>query len=138
MGKGRWPSRRDLKEAIKETFFDTELLDPRSYDKHTVAEAKERHAAFLSLQDEEFFTIFRRAASEYTLQEDYDNTEKQRKSARSQQHTRPAASKIEKKSNNLAPDRQHSKKAAALKLMPNKASMSYPIHFRMLCYCFNY
>ena len=75
MGKGRWSSQRDLKEVIKETFFDMELLDPSSYDKHnTVDDSKERQATFLSVQDKEFLTIFRHAASKYTLQEDYDNT----------------------------------------------------------------
>lgn len=121
MNKGRWPHRRDLERIIKEKLFDTGLIDPRSYNKNTVAEAKEYHTIFSSLKDEEFIILFRRAASEYTLEEDYDNIEKLSKSASSQQQKNPAASKTKTTSNNLAPSQQHNK-SAALKLVPNKVS----------------
>ena len=76
MTKGRWCYRRDLGKVIKTTLFDTEKINPRSYDKSLVVEAKHNHIQFSQLDNEEWFAAFRRAASECILEEDLDEVEK--------------------------------------------------------------
>ena len=52
--------------------FDAEGINPGSYDKSAVVEAKHKHSQFSSLADEEWFAAFRRAASDYILEEDHN------------------------------------------------------------------
>ena len=72
---GRWIDRRSLGTAIKATLFqsNSNRVDPREYTKSTALQAKRQHKQFSSVEDEEWFTAFRRAASEYNLVEDYKN-----------------------------------------------------------------
>ena len=55
---------------IKKKLFDAGDIDSRSYNKSVLVEVKNKHDQFPSLDKEEWFTAFRRAASEYILKKD--------------------------------------------------------------------
>ena len=70
-----WELRKDLVDTIKEILFDSEEIDPEDYDKSDISAAKSRHSDFNLIDDEVWFTTFRRAACEYNLQKDHEEVE---------------------------------------------------------------
>jgi len=74
-GRGAWPREKKVSSTIKETLFDTGLVDPRSYDKPEIAAAKCKHSDFSTLDDDVWCVAFRRAACEYNLREDHKEVE---------------------------------------------------------------
>ena len=75
MDGGTWLDMIKIGNAIKVTLFDSGKIDPQSYDKSTVVNAKSNHQQFFSLDDEEWFTAFRCAASKYNLKSDHEEVE---------------------------------------------------------------
>ena len=75
MDSGTWLNRIKIGNAIKVILFDSGKIDPQSYDKSTVVNAKSNHQQFVSLDDKEWFTAFRRAASKYNLKSDHEEVE---------------------------------------------------------------
>jgi adenylate kinase family enzyme len=75
MNIGNWSKRRELGEAIKRLLFDTNIVDPRSYNKSIAIAAKRHDKTFSSIEDGVWLTSFKRAASEYSLKLDHDEVE---------------------------------------------------------------
>jgi hypothetical protein len=67
-----WTDRQRLGELIKTTVFDLKLLDPKDYDKERITALKQLVNQFLGVDDNLFFTVFRRSASEFTLSKDLE------------------------------------------------------------------
>ena len=89
-----WPRRLNLGKAIKEKLFDTNLLNPRDYDKAALEQIRQHHREFASVDEDEWFIACRRAASEYKLAEDLNRVYVYGKatSKRDSGHNRPTHS----------------------------------------------
>ena len=74
-GRGAWPREKKVSSTIKETLFDTGLVDPRSYDKPEIAAAKCKHSDFSTIDDDVWCVAFRHAACEHNLREDHKEVE---------------------------------------------------------------
>ena len=73
--KVAWRREKEIASTIKETLFDTGVVNPRTCYKADVAAAKCKHSDFSTVDDDAWCVLFRRAACEYTLQEDHNEVE---------------------------------------------------------------
>ena len=67
MDSSEWRHGQKIGSWIKTIIFDQGLLDPRNYDKESILRIKQQIGQFSLVTDEQFYTAFRRSASEYTL-----------------------------------------------------------------------
>jgi hypothetical protein len=74
---GVWQFEKKLATTIKETLFDTGVVDPTSYNKADIIAAKYEHSDFL-IDEDVWCVAFRRAACEYNLQKDHEEVESRR------------------------------------------------------------
>jgi hypothetical protein len=73
-----WTDRKCLGDLIKSIVFDQKLLDPKDYDKQRIIALKKSVSIFSAVDEDLFFTAFRRSASEYLLLKDLDTVELRR------------------------------------------------------------
>ena len=64
-----------LGDLIKSVVFEQNFLDPNNYDKQRIAALKKSVSIFSAVDNNLFFTVFRRSASEYLLAKDLDTVE---------------------------------------------------------------
>lgn len=65
-----WEDQSRTVETIKATCFDTQDIDPEHLDRSTVVKAQSKHKLFALVNEEHFFCLFKRAASEWILAQD--------------------------------------------------------------------
>lgn len=67
-----WRNRAHIVKLIKEICFDSGVIDPRNqFNKSKILAARSEHPHF-DIEENLWYLLFRRAASEYNLQEDQD------------------------------------------------------------------
>jgi hypothetical protein len=70
-----WTDQKRLKDLIKSVVFEQKLLDPKNYNKQRIIALKKTITFFSAVDDDHFFTGFRRSANEYLLLKDLDAVE---------------------------------------------------------------
>ena len=70
-----WTDQRRLEDLIKSVVFEQNFLDPNDYDKQRIAALKKLVGIFSAVDNDLFFTVFCRSASEYLLAKDLDTVE---------------------------------------------------------------
>lgn len=93
MAEGRWRHRKNIGLKITR-LFEEKVLDPRSYIKASLGTIKQKYACFSSLGDVEWWTAFRRAASEYNLQKDLETVEREHSQSTSKQKSDPKVRRL--------------------------------------------
>jgi hypothetical protein len=72
-----WKDQSRAVELIKSKCFDSGEVNPRRLNKSTVQDAKNRHReSFVSMNSEDFLSAFKRAASEWILENDLQSSRK--------------------------------------------------------------
>ena len=67
-----WTDRQRLGELIKTIGFDLKLLDLKDYNKEHIIALKQLANQLLGVDNNLFFTVFRRSASKFTLSKDLE------------------------------------------------------------------
>ena len=65
-----WTDQQLFGDLIKSVVFEQNLLGPKDYDKQRIAALKKSVSIFSAVDNDLFFTVFRRSASEYLLAKD--------------------------------------------------------------------
>jgi hypothetical protein len=76
-----WTDQHRLGDLIKSVVFEQNLIDPKDCNKQRIAALKKSVSIFSAVDNNLFFTVFRRAASEYLLAKDLDAVEFMRASS---------------------------------------------------------
>ena len=63
----------DIVSTIKKICFDTQDIDPQHLDRSVVIDAQNKHRLFIHINEEHFFSLFKRAASEWILDQVLSN-----------------------------------------------------------------
>jgi hypothetical protein len=70
-----WTDQHRLGDLIKSVVFEQNLIDPKDCNKQRIAALKKSVSIFSAVDNDLFFTVFRRAASENLLAKDLDAVE---------------------------------------------------------------
>ena len=123
-----WTDRKRLGELLKIVFIK-QLINPNDYDKEHIIALKQSISQFSAVDDDLFFTAFRRSSSEYLLSKDLDAVESRctiHQGPRANQASAPAPLATKKESTPAPPQIVSSHRKQASK--PNTTMPSSSFH----------